>query len=93
VGAEHVHEVHEEALFITSGSFVLSVRGVDELAGPGSLVYVPPATPVAHTAGPGGCQGVAASCAACPLGGPSYGFEDIRQLLSESNPALHFPRR
>jgi quercetin dioxygenase-like cupin family protein len=92
VGPEHVHEVHEEALFISGGSFVLTVDGQDERAEPGSLLLVPPAKRVAHTAGAGGCQGVAMSCEACPLGGPSYGPEDIRQLLQESNPTLHFPR-
>ena len=92
-GPEHVHEVHEEALFITAGSFVLTVDGVDECAEPGSLLFVPPARRVAHTAGAGGCQGVAVTCEACPFGGPSYGSEDVRQLLQESNPALHFPNQ
>jgi quercetin dioxygenase-like cupin family protein len=92
-GPVHVHEVHEEVLLITSGSFQLTVGGVPHLAEAGGLLYIPPAAPVSHTAGPRGCTGVSVGCTACPLGGPPDGLEDMRQLLRESHPTLHFSKR
>lgn len=92
-GQLHVHEVHEELLLITSGSFQLTVRGVPYSAEAGGLLYIPPGAPVSHSAGPRGCTGVSVGCTACPLGGPPDGLEDMRQLLRESHPTIHFSKR
>ena len=89
-GPLHVHEVHEEAMYIAGGTFRMSVGGTDYHAEAGSILLLPPRQPLTHSAGPAGCAGVSIGCLACPLGGPAYGMDDIRELLRESHPSLHF---